>query len=214
MVLIRAGQRVPAIGMNGHVVSHKEYSVFFLVCPLFAFAACSGSGQQSTVRGALANAAEALEGRDAVRLFATLDERTRFAMMSTVKARHEARALIEADYPESEKAGALAALGDAAEVTSAAELFARRCDRACLDVFTDTVGAPASEVVRGDEVEVTTVRGRTLRMHAGADGKYGIVWSTAETAAERAHAARELRRIKENAEIFRKRAALMKSNGT
>ena len=190
------------------MVSHKEYSVFFLICPLFTLAACSGHGQKSTVRGALANAAEVLEGRDAVRFFATLDERTRFAMSSTVKARREARAIIEADYPESEAAGALAALGEAAEVSTAAELFARRCDVACLNDFADRVGAPASQVVRGDEVEVTTVRGRTLRMHAGTDGGYGIVWSTDATANERSHSARELRRIKENAEIFRRRAAL------
>jgi hypothetical protein len=192
-------------------VAHKEYSVFFLICPLFAFAACDGYGQQSTVRGALANAAEALEGRDPVRFFATLDQRTRFAMISTVTARREARALIEADYPESEKAGALAALGEAAEVATGAELFARRCDIACLNYFADTVGAPASQVVRGDEVEVTTVRGRTLRMHAGTDGTYGIVWSTEATAAERAQSARELVRIRENAAVFRRRSALVSS---
>jgi|GEM_PF-4985765 len=211
--LFRAAPVNLAWRWNGHVVSHKEYSVFFLICPLFAIAACSGHGQQSTVRAALANAAEALEGRDAVRFFATLDQRTRFAMISTVNARREARALIEADYPESEKAGALAALGEAAEVATGAALFARRCDPVCLNEFADTVGAPASQVVRGDEVEVTTVRGRTLRMHAGTDGEYGIVWSTEATAAERAQSARELRRIKENAEIFRKRAALVKGRG-
>jgi len=149
-----------------------------------------------------------------VRFFATLDQRTRFAMISTVNARREARALIEADYPESEKAGALAALGEAADVETGAELFARRCDHACLNEFADAVGAPASQVVRGDEVEVTTVRGRTLRMHAGTDGEYGIVWSTEATSAERSQSARELRRIKENAEIFRKRKALMKGQGT
>lgn len=190
---------------------HKEYSVFFLVCPLFALTACSGHGEQSTVRGTLANAAVALEARDAVGFFATLDERTRFAMISTVKARRAAREVIEADYPESEKARALAALGEAALVETGAELFARRCDSACLTGFADVVGAPASEVARGDEVEVTTVRGRTLRMHAGTEGGYGIVWSTQETSEERAQASRELARIRENAEVFRKRRALVGS---
>lgn len=193
------------------MVSHKQYSVFFLICPLFAYAACSCTGQQSTVRGALANAAEALEGRDAVRFFATLDQRTRFAMISTVNTRREARRLIEADYPESEKAQALEALGEAAQVETGAELFARRCDLSCLNTFADSVGAPASEVVRGDEVEVTTVRGHTLRMHAGTDGEYGIVWSTQATSAERAQAARELVRIRENAAVYRRRKALASS---
>ena len=196
-------------------MSHKQYSVFFLICPLFAFSACSGAcsghGQQSTVRGALANAAEALEARDAVRFFATLDERTRFAMIATVDARRTARSLIEADYPESEKAGALTALGEAAEVSSGGELFALRCDQACLAQFADAVGAPASEVVVGDEVEVTTVRGRTLRMHAGRDGDFGIVWSTDATSIERKRASSELKRIQENAAIYRRRAELVKS---
>jgi hypothetical protein len=132
-------------------------------------------------------------------------------MISTVSTRRTARELIEADYPESEKAGALEALGEAASVSTGAELFALRCDSACLNAFADTVGAPASQVVRGDEVEVTTVRGRTLRMHAGTDGEYGIVWSTQASAAERAQAARELVRIKENAAIYRRRSALVKS---
>jgi hypothetical protein len=148
-----------------------------------------------------------------VRFFATLDQRTRFAMISTVSSRREARALIEADYPESEKERALEALGEAAQVATGAELFARRCDLSCLNAFADAVGAPASEVVRGDEVEVTTVRGRTLRMHAGTDGEYGIVWSTEVSAAERAQAARELVRIRENAAVFRRRKALMNSSG-
>lgn len=133
-------------------------------------------------------------------------------MIATVDARRTARSLIEADYPESEKARALEALGEAAQVSSAAELFARRCDQACLARFADAVGAPASEVVVGDEVEVTTVRGRTLRMHAGKDGELGIVWSTAATSEERKRASSELKRIQENATIYRQRSALMKSN--
>jgi hypothetical protein len=48
-------------------------------------------------------------------------------------------------------------------------------------------------------------------MHAGTDGGYGIVWSTEATAAERAQSARELRRIKENADVYRRRAALIGS---
>jgi hypothetical protein len=133
-------------------------------------------------------------------------------MISTVNARRTAREVIEADYPESEKARALEALGEAAQVETGAQLFARRCDPACLSDFADRVGAPASQVVRGDEVEVTTIRGRTLRMHAGSDGEYGIVWSTAATDAERSQSARELVRIKENAAIYRKRRALATSS--
>ena len=145
-------------------------------------------------------------------MFPALDERTRFAMQATVKARMEARALIERDYPESEKAQALAALGEAGRVATAAELFGRRCDPTCLSRFGEVVGAPTSQVAVGDELEVTTVRGRTLHMHAGTDGGYGIVWQTRETSEERARASRELRLIQDNAALYRKRKAL--SEGT
>ena len=189
-------------------MSHREYSVFFWICPLFAVPACSGHADGYSVRGALAIAAEAVEANDAARLFPALDERTRFAMQATVKARAEARAIIERDYPEPEKAQALAALGEAGQVASAEELFARRCDQTCLGSFGEVVGAPTAQVAVGDELEVTTVRGRTLRMHAGKDGGYGAVWRTKETSDERSRASGELRLIRENAAIFRRRQQL------
>ena len=189
-------------------MSHREYSVFFLICPLFAVPACSGYGSGYSVRGALALSAEAVEAQDAARMFPALDERTRFAMLSTVKARQDARVLIERDYPDAEKAQALAALGDAGQVETAAELFGRRCDAACLRHFGEVVGAPTAQVEVGDELEVTTVHGRTLRMHAGKDGGYGIVWMTRETSDERARASKELRMIQDVAAVYRKRKAL------
>ena len=189
-------------------MSHREYSVFFLICPLFAVPACSGHADGYSVRGALAISAEAVEANDAARLFPALDERTRFAMQATVKARREARAIIQRDFPESEKAQALAALGEAGQVETAAELFARRCDPTCLSRFGEIVGAPTSEVAVGDELEVTTIRGRTLRMHAGRDGGYGIVWKTQEASDERSRASKELRLIQEHGAVYRKRQQL------
>jgi hypothetical protein len=190
------------------VVSHEEYSVFFLVCPLLAVSACSDQAQRQSVRGALAVSAEALESNDAARFFNVLDERSRFALSATVKERLAAKELIARDYPEGDRAQALAALGDAGEVQTPAELFARRCDAACLRGFRELVGAPAAERVEGDEVVVTTTRGTTLHMHAGTDRTYGLVWNTRALSDERARAARELKQIRENAEIYRKRSAL------
>jgi hypothetical protein len=156
----------------------------------------------------LAASAEALEANDPQALFETLDERTRYAMSATVNARKDARTVIETDYPEAEKPRAFAALGDAAQVATAAELFARRCRKSCLASFAELVGAPATEVQQGDEVVVTTVRGRTLHMHAGHDGRYGIVWNTQIVSEERARASRELKLIRDNAAVYRKRSAL------
>jgi hypothetical protein len=189
-------------------VSHAQYSVFSFVCPLFAITACIASCSPPSIRGALAGSADALEARDPERLFTYLDERSRFALAGTVKARLASRHLIEADYPEPEKTAALAALGDAAQVETGAQLFARRCDSACLVSLTDRVGAPISETPVGDEVIVKTTRGGTLHMHAGNDGGYGIVWNTQALSDERSQAARDLGQIKGNAEVYRKRRQL------
>jgi hypothetical protein len=160
------------------------------------------------VRGTLAGASSALEAGDGVRLFPYIDERARFALASTVKSRSDARKLIEADYPVAERSAALAALGDAAQVATADELFARRCASECLHTLAGQVGAPVSQIVEGDEVRVTTSRGTTLHMFAGHDGRYGIVWNTKACMAERGQASRDYRQIEENAAIYRKRRKL------
>jgi hypothetical protein len=160
------------------------------------------------VRGALAAAAQALEAQDAQKLFRVIDQRGRHALASVAAARAEARRLIVTDYPENERANALAALGDAATVDSAAGLFARRCGASCMSSLAAEIGVPVSETPQGDEVEVRTARGSTLHMHAGSDGWYGLVWNTPALIEERAQAARELETIRDNAQLFRKRRAL------
>ena len=190
------------------IVSHSQYSFFFWLCPLFALCICTGCADRRSVRSALAASSEALESGDAEDLFEVLDERARFALATIVKARRAAREIIETDYPTSAQAPALAALGDAARVSRGAELFAQRCTANCVASFAELVAPPASEVVIGDEVEVTTVRGRTLRMHAGGDGRYGLVWNTQALAEEVSHASRELSVIRDNAAVYRRKSAL------
>jgi hypothetical protein len=190
------------------VVSHRQYSLSFFICPLLAVCACTDASERRTVRGALAASAEALESNDTARFFSLLDERSRFAMAGTVAALSSARTLIESDYPEPEKQRALADLAPAGKATTAVELFELHCDASCLHRFSELVCAPQSEVPVGDEIAVTTVRGGVLHMHAGTDGGYGIVWKTAALHDERAHANRSLGQIRDNAAVYRKRRAL------
>jgi len=187
-------------------VFSSKYSCLFAVCPLLMLGCRTHDA--TDVRGALAGAAAALEGSDAARLFPYIDERARFALASTVKSRADARRLIESDYPEAERPAALAALGEAAEAQSATELFARRCTEPCLSALAAQVGAPVTQTAVNAELRVTTSRGGTLHMFAGQDGRYGIVWNTAATMAERAQASRDLTQIRENAAIYRKRRDL------
>ena len=187
-------------------VFSSNYTRFFAVCPLLMLGCRTYDATE--IRGALAGAASALEAGDGIRLFPYIDERARFALGSTVKSRIDARALIEADYPVAERTAAVAALGDAAQVATPDELFARRCTPECMRTLAGQVGAPVSQSVEGDEVRVTTSRGTTLHMFAGHDGRYGIVWNTADCMAERAQASRDFRQIQENATIYRKRRAL------
>ena len=184
----------------------SKYSVFVAVCPLLMLACRTYDA--TDVRGALAGAAAALESGDGVRLFPYIDERARFALASTVKSRAAARKVIENDYPVAERPAALAALGDAAEVETAAELFARRCARDCMRTLAEQVGAPVSETPDGAEVLVATSRGTTLHMYAGEDGRYGIVWNTKACMAERAQSSRDFQLIKENGAIYRRRRDL------
>lgn len=183
-----------------------NYTRFFAVCPLLMLGCRTYDA--TDVRSAMAGAASALEAGDGIRLFPYIDERARFALGSTVKSRADARKLIEADYPVADRPAAVAGLGDAAQVGTPDELFARRCAADCLRTLADQVGAPVSQRVEGDEVRVTTSRGTTLHMFAGHDGRYGIVWNTQACMAERAQASRDFRQIAENALIYRKRRQL------
>jgi hypothetical protein len=183
---------------------------FILAAIQLGLVACFGPDPR-TVRGALAAAARALEARDGRALFKVIDQRSRSAMQSAVGDRLEAAALIRRDYPEPERAQALASLGDAALVKDAAELFARRCGEPCMAELEAEVGAPVAEPpesTRTQELEVRTTRGGRLRLHRGKDGWWGIVWNTSALYAERTRAARELIQIQHNAEVYRRRRAL------
>jgi hypothetical protein len=160
------------------------------------------------VRGLLAGLSATIEARDGKKLFRLIDQRARHAMASIVDARKQARVLIEADYPQNERAAAIATLGDAAAAAGAAELFVARCDEPCMRSLGDQLGASASEVRTGDEVEVKTARGTTLHMHAGNDHLFGLVWNTDALSKERDQASRELEQIRQNAEVYRRRRAL------
>ncbi len=194
-----------------------QYSVFFSLSSsvlLGVWVATCGVGcglgraDPRNVRGALAAAAEALEAQDARKLFKLIDQRARHALSSIAASRARACKLIAADYPQNERAAALAPLGDCAATGSPEALFASRCDSACMQELAGQVGAPVSETVVGDEVEVRTSRGTLLHMHAGKDGWYGIVWHTPELIAERMDASRQAQAIAENAEVYRKRREL------
>ena len=161
-----------------------------------------------SVRGALDLASRAVEAGDAHQLFKVVDERARHAMISIVQDRRAAAALVREAYPPAEQAAALRALGDAAEVADAAGLFARRCTAPCMAQIRSQLGAPVEQTPDGDEVVVRTSRGGTLRMHAGSDTWWGLVWNTEALSRERDRAAQQLRQIESNAEVYRRRRAL------
>ena len=191
-------------------VPHKYIRFCFFCTSCILTAIAGGCGQQDarTPEGVLARAAQALEQQDPRRLFLALDRRARAAMFSIVADRRAAAEMIRADYPEAEQKTAIAALGDAAQVTDAAELFVRRCDAACISGFSAAISAPTSQTQDRQELVVRTVRGQTLRLFRGEDGLLGIVWHTAELSDERLRANRERLQIQSNAEVYRRRRAL------
>lgn len=173
---------------------------------------CFGTDLRS-VRGALDAAARAVEANDARALFRVVDRRSGDALGSIVKDRARAARLIRADYPKPEQAAALRVLGDGLDTGDAAQLFAKRCAAACLGDLGAKLGAPVKEIQRGDELEVQTSRGGSLRLHRASDGWWGIVWNRQPLYEERARAARELVQIRTNAEIYRRRRTLEADQG-
>ncbi|MDH5675613.1 MAG: hypothetical protein OEZ06_26050 [Myxococcales bacterium] len=181
---------------------------------IFTFAVITGllnacfEADPRSVRGALDQAARAVEQGDARELFKVIDARSRHALISIVADRKRAVRTIAADYPPEARAAALGRLGDAAEAKDAADLFARRCREACLGALAQTLAAPVSERRLAARVlEVETARGGRLQLRKG-DSWWGLVWRERELSDERDLASRELRQIKENAAIHRRRRQL------
>jgi len=176
--------------------------------------ACEGTPDPRGVGGALKYAAQAVEKRDARKLFRVIDERARHAMCSIVDDRKQAARLVDKSYPEDERAQALASLGEAAEAKDAAGLFAARCGERCLERFGSRIGAPESTTEDGDELVVQTARGTEVRLYRSGPGKWwGIVWHTDELDAERDKANQDLRAIERNAGIYERRRKLEDNAG-
>jgi hypothetical protein len=177
--------------------------------PLWVVAALIGcSPDTHDVRGALGAAASAVGQHDERALFLALDQRARYALDAIVNARKEARTLIEASYPASEAAPALAALGDAASAARGSELFGRRCNAACMDELGQKLAAPREVHEEGRLAHVTTVRGDTLTLYKADDGSYGLVWNSDALVRERARAYAELELTKRNAKLYEEKRGL------
>lgn len=161
-----------------------------------------------TVEGTLELLSSAVDAADARAVYPLLDRRARAALSSIVLDRQRAARLIAAEYPAQERALALAALGDAVDAADAATLFARRCQRACLNDIGARLGAPAQVRTVGAELEITTQRRTTLRLFRDRERRVGLVWRTAELDRERLQANRELAQIAHNAEVYRRRRTL------
>ncbi len=177
-----------------------------VLLPLFlslGLGACGGASDPREIEGAIRYMAEALRADAPERLFRVIDARSRHAMASIVQDRRAAADVIRRQYPEPERASALAQLGDAAGAGNAAALFAARCDSACRTTLAAKLAAP--ERVDGDELDVVvhTVRGATLHFHRLAPGDWwGLVWHTEELDTERSRAAEERRTIETNAAVY------------
>lgn len=194
-----------------HQSKYSAVGLAYTSLVLGALHGCFDADPRS-IDGALDATARAIEADDGERLYRTLDQRSRHALESIVADRSRARGLIERYYPPDEQQTALAALGDAAQIRTAAQLFARRCASQCRRDLAQKLGASVEKKLQGEVWKVKTSRGHTLDMYAGSDGWYGFVWRTQELAAERTRAAQERKQIEANAEVYRRRDALMTEN--
>lgn len=160
------------------------------------------------IAGTIGIAAQAASNDDAGRLYDVIDERARHALDATVKARRQAKQVIQRAYPAAERSQAIAALGDAAHAEDGRDLFRKRCDRACLDQLAALLAAPKAVRQEGEIQVVRTVRGTELRLYRASDGRYGILWNTEALVRERTRAYAELSVIESNAEQYARKQAL------
>ncbi|MFO0696804.1 MAG: hypothetical protein U0230_24750 [Polyangiales bacterium] len=180
-----------------------------LVPALSLLASCSGTPDPRTVEGTLGYMAQAVEAGDARMLFRVVDSRARHAMISIVADRHRAAELVRRTYPTDQRDAALAALGDAADASDAPALFAHRCGAPCMQGIGALVGPPANVRTAGQETFVRTSKGTEIVLfRKNAGDWYGFVWRTAELAAERDRANRDLHVIEENAATYERRRQL------
>lgn len=158
-----------------------------------------------SIEGAIEAASLAIEAGDSKRLYGLIDVRSRHAMEGIAKARSSARALVSQDYPEGQRAPALAQLGPAVE--NGAAIFAARCDAGCRAEIAAKLGPPTEVERDGKKLRVHTARGTTLDMYTGAQW-HGIVWRTDALTAELDRVSQALRQIEDNAATYRRRAEL------
>jgi hypothetical protein len=151
--------------------------------------------------GALGALASGCANGEAQALFPALDERSRSALKDIAGARRRAREVILASYPEEARAEALAQLGDTSSAATGAELFGRRCDRACVARLCNGVSAPAAVTHDGGLAAVRTLRGAHVILFREHQ-QYGVVWQTEELDRERKRAFAELSTINANAKVY------------
>jgi hypothetical protein len=180
-----------------------------LACSLAGIALLAGCPPDPRdVTGAIGIAAQAASRDDPGALYDAIDERARHALEGIVKARREARQVVERAYPPAQRSEAISNLGDAAHAEDGRDLFRKRCDRACLDRLTAQLAAPKAVQQEGEVHVVHTVRGGELRLYRTPDGRYGILWNTQALARERSRAYAELSIIEANAEQYTRKQAL------
>ncbi len=162
---------------------------------------------ESTVRGAMAALADALE-RDAVReVFRRLDQRARHAMHAIAEAGRERAAIVRAGFPEPERGRELARIGKT-DAPDGVALFARRCPTDCRDALRARLGAVVERREEHGLVRVRTATGHWLQWRKGSDGRFGLVWHTEELERERARAFQALRDTRRAAAHHRERRML------
>ncbi len=164
---------------------------------------------ETTVQGAMAAMADALE-RGAVRdVFRRLDQRTRHALHAIAEAGRKRAAIVRAEFPASEQVRELARIGDT-DAPDGVALFERRCPSTCRAALRAQLGVVVERRARGEILRVRTSAGTWSEWRRGDDGRYGLLWHTEALERERNLVFQALRDTRRAAEHHRARRALAK----
>lgn len=151
-----------------------------------------------------------VEGGDAVGLFFSLDQVTRWAIESTWRDQRNMRTIITAKYPEPEAREALGRLAAAAEPDSRRYFAAVAKERQLIERLRARLG-PAAATTRQGAAEgvVLLVRaGRPpLRFARSRDGSWGFAELESEWRGEQERAVHALATVRENAVLYQRAEA-------
>jgi hypothetical protein len=159
--------------------------------------------KDTTPEGAYLRIAKHLTQADERGMFPYLETEAQWASYTLFNARTEARALVQADFPESERGSVPKDVVESVPTGEDAFVALAR-KKGWLTRLRKDLSAVQSVEIVGERAAVVTQRGTRYPFRKRENGIWGITIFTAELVNESVRAVRDLEQIKKSAEDYRR----------